>query len=146
MIEVTIYKILLVKINYIDKSITFIVLFSHIYRYKRLWKPGNLIGLPDKSDCRDIEHALMISIRHALPASEKSLCCQDNLLLLLPVYTVLWRGLNALPAALYLYKMYTLRIIGYNVYLKMPAPPVPFQNRMPLTAKEIANSLLSEHS
>ena len=61
-----------------------------------------------------------------------SVCCICDASLLDSSDIVLRWCLYALLAGLHFYKMYSLRIDGDDIYLKMPASPVPFKDCMPL--------------
>ena len=80
---------------------------------------------------------------HSSSASEKSFRCTCNPSLLCPIDIILWWRLYAFPAGLYLYKMYSIRADGNNIYLKMSGSPVPFDDGMTDLCQISAGQFLS---
>jgi len=59
------------------------------------------------------------------------------------VYIFLWRSLDAQPAGLYFYKMYSFCVEGNDINLQMTVSPVSFKYRMALAFKKAACDVLS---
>ena len=97
-------------------------------------------------DCNDIERALVVAVWDALSAVEEAQCrfCYPGLL---PISDIVLRsGLNVLLAGLYLYKMYSILIKRYDVYLKMSASPVPLKYRVSESLQVLCCDVLSKLS
>ena len=107
-----------------------LVWFLKVYRYVGLFKKLDICFISPEGYGDYIEHAFQTCVRKSLTRPQVGLCGLGYASLLHDVHIVLWRGLNAVPAGLDFYKMYSSRIGGNYVYFKMSVPPVPFQNQM----------------
>lgn len=114
-----------------------------IYWYICLRNPFDVMAVTVESDCHYVEKAFMPPVRISDMAPEEFLRSLHDVPLLLPSHTILWRSLNAFATGLDLHKMYSRNIEGDYIYLKMPALPVPFQNRVPYVSQKFTGQILS---
>ena len=96
-------------------------------------------------NCYGYNVKLAVSAAECAPlaAFEKSTRSLDYLRLFSSVHIFLRWRLYAFPAGLYLYKMYSIRADGNNIYLKMSGPPVPFDDGMTDLCQISAGQFLS---
>ena len=80
----------------------------------------------NQCDSHYVKLAVLASEGLSFPALEKSPCCLCDPMLLSSVHIFLRRSLDAFPAGLDLYKMYSIRIDGNDIDFKMARSPVPF--------------------
>ena len=118
-------------------------MYSKICRYICLRKPFQTGIVPVESDCRYIEETLVASKRQALLRLQETHGRSRDPLLLSMDHIVLRRRLDAEPAGLDLYKMYSFSIEGYYVDLKMSASVVPFQDGVPSAFQKVTDHLLA---
>lgn len=117
-----------------------------IYRYICLRNPFYTMSVSFESDSHYVEETLVIAERKSALASKEGLCSLHYICLFLPPYIFLRRSLYALAAGLHLHKMYSISIKRYDVYLKMSASEVPFENRVTDTPQEVTCQILSQLS
>ena len=95
----------------------------------------------NQCDSHYVKLAVPASEGLSFPALEESPCCLCDPMLLFSVHIFLRRSLDAFPAGLDLYKMYSIRIDGNDIDFKMARSPVPFDYCMPFFSQVAAGKI-----
>ena len=95
-----------------------------------------------ENDGNDVEENLPVSGRPS--AREIPERGGADFLLLEGVYLLFRVRFHGCRTALYLYKMHAVPVLGDDIYFKMAASPVPFENTVAVCDEEIAGQLFPE--
>lgn len=109
-----------------------------------MWYPLYLICGAVECHCNYVEEAFHFSVWQNISPVEEGIGGFSKSFLLEYIHIVLWRSLYAFLAGLDLYKMYSFCIECYDIYLKMSASPVPFQNGVSMLQQPFAGKIFSQ--